>query len=471
MAIIESPTQPTHLAEVDALGNQLVNLPTDPTKTGNVRVLDSDGNPIDTTENSFLRVSQPVLAFYDQVEGAAINTNLWNPYDVANITVVQANGFITLNAGNATTATSYANLKTNKVFPLFGTLPTLHEKTVKTANLPQAGVTAELGMIMASAGSAPTDGAFFRWDAAGGFYAVLNYGGVETRSANLAGTTVTDSTGASVTLPPTNLACHLFASTVVEDHVQFFVDDVQIADVQVPAGQAFPFNNGRQQWAMRLYWTASPATAPQISLGQITIKYEDLQQERSWGELLALMGRGAYQSPLTPFGQTANHTNSTSPSSATLSNTAAGYTTLGGRFQFAAPGGAATDYALFAFQVPAGYQLIINTISISCMNTGAIGGLTGSILDWAIGVNSSAVSLATADGTGTWAPRRIPLGMQAFAISSAIGTQATDITRRFDVPLVVDSGRFLHVILQVPAGLATSSQVFRGDVFLNAYLE
>lgn len=56
--------------------------------------------------------------------------------------------------------------------------------------------------------------------------------------------------------------------------------------------------------------------------------------------------------------QLENHTNSTAPTSATLSNTAAGYTTLGGRFQFAAVAGAATDYALFGFQVPAGSKFL-----------------------------------------------------------------------------------------------------------------
>jgi hypothetical protein len=203
----------------------------------------------------------------------------------------------------------------------------------------------------------------------------------------------------------------------------------------------------------------------------VIVTQQDLNQNKPWDFQMAGIGRGSFQSPVSAFGQTANHTNSTSPASATLSNTAAGYATLGGRYQLAAVGGAATDFALFAFQVPAGYQLFIANISIACMNTGAIGGLTGTILDWAVGVNGSAVSLATADGAGTWASRRIPLGMQAFGISAAIGVAAPDINRRFDVPLVVDSGRYLHIILQVPAGLATASQVLRGDVFINGFFE
>lgn len=472
MSLIIKSGSTTDLANVDSDKQLLVNLPKDPTKSGTVRILDSDGNPIDTTENSYVRVSGATLALYDQIEGNAINTNLWNPSDASVMTIAQANGFITLNSASITTANAYGNLKTVKVLPLYGSLPLLPELTVKTANLPQAGVTAEIGLIMASAGSAPTDGCFFRFDPAGGFYAVLNNGGTETRSGNLAGTTATDTTGSSITLPPSNLNCHLYAFEVVEDHVLFTIDDVQVADVQVPAGQAFPFNNGRQTCGMRMFWTTAPATAPQVSIGQVTIKYEDLQQSRSWGEVLASMGRGGCQSPVTPFGQTSNHTNSTSPVSATLSNTAAGYATLGGRYQFAAVSGAATDYALFAFQIPSGFQMFLNSISISTANTGAIGSaITPTLLEWALGINSSAVSLATADGAGTWAPRRIPLGMQAFGLSAFIGAQPSDITRRFDTPLVVDSGRFLHIILQIPSGVNTASQIFRGTVMLNCFFE
>lgn len=194
-------------------------------------------------------------------------------------------------------------------------------------------------------------------------------------------------------------------------------------------------------------------------------------------ETMASIGRGSYQAPVT-FAQSANHANSTSPSSATLSNTVAGYTTLGGRWQFAALAGAATDFALFAYQVPTGYQLVIRGVAISSVNTGAANSITvPTILDWSLGVNASAVSLATADAAatsgvpGTWAPRRMPIGIQALPTSSLLGATFSDLVRRFDTPVVVDSGRYLHIILQVPVGAATSSQVIRGDVLINGYFE
>lgn len=163
--------------------------------------------------------------------------------------------------------------------------------------------------------------------------------------------------------------------------------------------------------------------------------------------------------------QTANHANSTDPTSATLSNTAAGYTTLGGRYQFLAPGTAATDYALFGFQVPTGFRLLITGVTISIVNTGAAVAVTATILDWSLGLKSTAVSLATAS------LRRIPLGTQGFVIGAAIGATAPDIVRQFSPEQVAQPGEFVHIIVEVPLGTATASEVIRGDVTIHGFFE
>lgn len=470
MAILESPSNSTHQAEVDSAGNLLVNLPTDSNVAGKVRMLDASGEDLDVTENNSLRVSLSNVILCDQVDGAAVNTNIWNQAS-SGMTIAVVSGFITLNSGSAVTASTYAILSSIKFMPLYGTLPLRVTVNAKVTNIPEANATVELGIGTVATNATPTDGAFFRWGPAGQLFCVINNGGSESSSAALT-SVIEDDDGDSISLPPSQNVIHLFEIEIVEDRVLFYVDDILVSTLNVPSGQNYPFNAGRQQIFSRVYTSGSAAAAaPQIAIGQVNVVQQDLNKIKPWQHVLVSLGRGAYQSPVTPFAQTANHANSTSPTSATLSNTAAGYTTLGGRFQFAAVGGAATDFALFAFQVPNGFQLYINDISISCMNTGAIGGLTGTILDWAVAINSSAVSLATVDGAGTWAPRRVPLGMQSFGISAAIGVAASDINRRFDTPIVVDSGRFFHVIVQIPAGLATSSQIFRGNVFVNGYQE
>jgi hypothetical protein len=193
--------------------------------------------------------------------------------------------------------------------------------------------------------------------------------------------------------------------------------------------------------------------------------------EPNFAEAMARAAQGSFwDASASTLDQLANHANSTSPSSATLSNTAAGYTKLGGRYQFAAVAGAATDYALFAYQVPSTRTLFITSVRIDAMVTGAANATTATILDWALGVNSTAVSLATTDSGSTYGPRRIPLGMMAVEATTAIGVPFKNpIEVAFPSPLAIKPSRYLHVILQIPVGTATASEVIRGDVMFNGY--
>lgn len=93
------------------------------------------------------------------------------------------------------------------------------------------------------------------------------------------------------------------------------------------------------------------------------------------------------------------------------------------------------------------------------------------LLQWSLGVGSTAVSLATADGAAARARAVKPLGFQTFAPAAAIGAQATRIDVNLDAPLVVEPGTYVHVILKCPIGLATASQVIRGICGINSYFE
>jgi hypothetical protein len=189
-----------------------------------------------------------------------------------------------------------------------------------------------------------------------------------------------------------------------------------------------------------------------------------LSSSPSLEEVLARAGLNLSKLAGADGAQLANHANSTVPASATLSNTAAGYATLGGKFKFAAVAGAETDYALFAYQVPAGKRLFVKEVAISVVNTGAAVATTAHILEWALGLNSTAVSLATSDADPVFGPRRVPIGQQALLASAAIGAMPPDLVRKFDTPLVVESLRYLHTILSMPVATATGSQIIRGVV-------
>lgn len=445
-----------NVAEVDADSQLFVRLNNDPTKIGGAKIYDSEGNAITVEENGSLSVSQDNLIFTEQVDGNSVNTNKWVTSSSV-LTVAQAGGYITLNSGNVTTANGYAGLTSILNLPFYGDLPTEINFSAKVSVQPQANATIELGIGYAATNATPTDGAFFRWTPAGSFQAVVNNSGAET--------------AVTITPAPTSAIKHLFSIVVAEDHVQFRVDDVEVADVQNPAGLSYPFNAGHQPLLARVITGSSaPSQAPQLSLGQVTAVQLSINQYREWRHVLADMGLSSYQSPTT-FAQTGNRANSSAPASLTPSNTVAGSAALGGEWQIAAAVAANTDLALFAFQVPAQYRLKVYGARIWSAVLGAAI-VTPAVLDWALGINGSAVSLATADSPpASWAPRRIPIGSHCFIALAGIGTAAPDINQRFDAPLIVDSLRYLHVILRVPNGAATNSLLYRGGVFIDGQFE
>ncbi len=463
MSVIIKGGSSADLADVTASNELKTALTADPSAAGYVKVATTGyGAPLVSTVDGHLAVTTgETIMFYDQVDAAAVNSNLWSTTTTTQ-TVAQAGGLITLNNSGITTVSTASQITSIKQIPLYGNLPVLFQAgAIVSAGAGQANSVIELGLGQATGTSAPTDGVFFRYNAVGELVGVMNYGGVET---------TTD----AFTQPSANEMANYVI--IVDSGQVGFATGQQLKMLPFPSSQPFPVSGARQPVFVRTYNTASaPSTAPKIQLGRVMVIQGVVSMERDWAVTLSSLGRGAYQSP-TAFTQSTNHANSTAPTSATLSNTAAGYATLGGRYQFAAPAGAATDYALFGYAVPAGYQLFITGVSISAMVTGAAIATTPTILDWSLGLNSSAVSLATADGATTWAPRRIPLGMQGFPLTAptgpaGIGDAAPEINRVFPTPLVVDSGRYCHVIVSVPVGTATASQVIRGTVMINGYFE
>lgn len=449
MARIEGTTGET--AEVEG-GRLLVSGPAI-TAVGNgvVPILQGDiGEVVVASEQMWL---------YDQVDGAAINANIWEQGSTT-MTIAQAGGYMHLNATAITTLSTHALLRSVKRIPTMGDMPVILRATVLVINLPLTGATAEIGLMTATTNSAPNDGAYFRWKTNGDFVCVVNFGGTEIESAQIS--------------PPAANTDIDLAIAVFGYKVQFLIDSVPVATIENGTANPYPFSESRVSVLGRVYTAASaPASAPQLKIGSVAVTQGRVSQNRSWRDTLVANGRGLQASPVTPFAQTGNHANSTVPANATLSNTAAGYTALGGKFAFLPVGGAETDYALFGYQVPVGHQLIITGLNISVVNLGAAVATTATLLDWALGLNASAISLALSDAfsTGVVAPRRIQLGMQSFAIADPIGKQAPDIVRAFDTPLVVDSGRFVTLILRLPVSTATASQVIRGQFALNGYFE
>jgi hypothetical protein len=305
-----------------------------------------------------------------------------------------------------------------------------------------------------------TDGCYFQITTGGVLQGVVATGGANLTVA-LSGVNV--GTG--------NTSYYTFDVILDDDEARFVVQDTAtgaIIDedrIQLPLGQVRLWQNSRLPLFARLHNTALAASAPVFIITSADIVALDLSMNRPWQDTAALNGYSSGIQPIS-FAQAETWANSAAPASSTLSNTAAGATTLGGLFQFAAVAGAATDYALFGFTVPAPYTLVVKGIDIETWNTGAAVATTPTLLVWGCGYNQSAVSLATA---GIY---RKPLGAQSFAVAAAIGAKAERISADFShAPLVTNAGRFFTIVLRMPVATATASQVIQGMVTIKGHYE
>jgi hypothetical protein len=120
-----------------------------------------------------------------------------------------------------------------------------------------------------------------------------------------------------------------------------------------------------------------------------------------------------------------------------------------------------------------GRNLYVTRIRITAFNTGApASAVTPTVMQFAAGAGSTAVSLATTDAANTRQPRRIPLGHMAIPVSSIIGASAdNEIDIEFTCPIFVEAGTFFHLIMKIPLGVATASQVIRGHATVIGYFD
>lgn len=409
------------------------------------------------------RVGIDNVLFFEEFQGSAQNTGQF-AFNASTMTFAQSGGYAILNNGADTTNGTHARLSTYLHLPVYGGFPTQFDFRFKLAQVPQANNVVEIGAGFCSAASAPTDGIFLRLTGASTYQLVINNNGTER----------TFTLPQEVTFAASRVYHVVFE--VNEQFVDLYIDGRLVVSTEAARTDGVPTSAAYWPMQARTYNTGVVAAAQKLSISHVSAMALDQSQIKLWPDVMARAGWSGYQGQTAQtMGQTANYANSTVPASASLSNTAAGYTTLGGQWQFATVAGAETDYALFAYQNPAGTASVpgktlhVKRIRIACWNTGAAVATTATLLQWAAAFGATAVSLATAEAANAKAPRRVALGLQSFAIADAIGKQAGDIDVTFDVPLPVHPGEFFHLILRMPIGTATASQVIRGVALIEAY--
>lgn len=429
---------------------------------------------VEVSHDYRVRVGTDQPLFNCSFEGAII-PQAHIQQNLTTMTAVQGSGFLSLNNGNATASGNAANIRTYRSFPLLGSYPTYCDLWIREANQTATNAISEWGLGYVSGTAAPTDGIFFRRISGGQLQAVINFAGTESVN-NITTTNVPSRDGVGV-FDPTETNHYLISNH--NDDVEFWINDTLVSRISVPSTQGGPTSSSQQPVFARVYNSGIASAGRRVEIGFMQVAGGDIMANKPWAHQMVGGGGSALQNQQgVASGQTANYANSAAPASATLSNTAAGYSTLGGQWQAAAVVGAETDYALFGFQVPVGTNALPGkTLYISDIRIGetfvtgaAVGTLT--TFQWAVAVGSNNVSLATADGAAAVGPRRIALGSQVLAAAAAVGTMAAGLPMiSFATPLACPPGCFVHVILKMWSGAATASLVFRGTVGINGYFE
>ncbi|TAE84395.1 MAG: hypothetical protein EAY76_00120, partial [Alphaproteobacteria bacterium] len=281
----------------------------------------------------------------------------------ATATLAMTGGFLVLNAGNSVASAAVARVQTFKTFPLHpaGSLEVTFRQ--RFAINPIANNVCEFGLGFAATTATPTDGVYFKLNSAGVLVGVMNINGTETTTAPM----------------PSPVANEVYYYRIVidQDRIEFYIDGVLQGVILLPNTSAAVSLSRWQPLLMRCYNAAATGSAQRMEVADVAVIARDLALNRLWPTAMAGAECGSYNNPRgAAMGQSANYVNNTAPVSATLSNTAAGYTTLGGQFQFAAVAGAETDYALFGFQVPAAAagggnrNLVIRGVRIETFNMG-----------------------------------------------------------------------------------------------------
>ena len=341
-------------------------------------------------------------------------------------TIALAGGAMTLNSGASTTSGFAAQLRTYRTFPAVGNFPLTLDFWFSLALVPQAQNNIEIGIgVPAGAVASPaTDGIYMSVDTAGALQLVCNYNGTTTTS------------GAIVL--PTGLAWtanRFYHCEIVlhADRAELYFDAILIGAVARSAANSAGAMSQNQTGFLfaRLHNAAATGAAQKLNIARWCVTLGDGNFSRDWGSARTGLGDGLVSTPDGASGvMLDNFANSAAPASATLSNTAAGYTKLGGQFQFAAVAGSETDYALFAYQMPfntailPGKTMVVTGIDIDSFNMGAANSATPTLLEWHVGIGSGAVSLATADTSTTRSPHRKFLGDTVYRRGAAIGARA-----------------------------------------------
>jgi len=432
-------------------------------------------SPYVTYENN-LQIGSSTPLFDYEFNGTAQDTSMWY-CAFSTMTITQSGGFLLLNASNIGTTGSGAYITSRRFFNLtanaglkFGTV----------INITQAAAANEIWAIglgtPASTTALPTDGVWIQYSSAG-LFGVISSNGVITQ------------TGALPVVSPISIpinANKLLQIRINNRVVHFLYDGNFIGSLPTPIGLGMPFMTASLPVFAQYVntGTVSGGTFMQLKIGMIAVDQFDSQLSKPYSHIQAGKGLMAYQGLQGgTMGSSAKMPNNAAPDAgAALANASAAFLGLGGQFSFQPTLTSGSDGILCSYANPVGSinqtprTLYITGVKIQSVVTILfIGGPV--IMFYSLAFGHTTVSLAQTETTtfataSTKAPRRIPLGLESFVITSPIGqlSGTPPVTMQFTSPVVINPGEFVAIVAK-NIGTVTSAGVITSLVTFDGYFE
>jgi hypothetical protein len=362
------------------------------------------------------------------------------------MTMTQNGGFLNINPALATVSGNYAYLQSWKYFTLQADGDMHIEIVGQVSAMPPTNQVFECGLFQGTAGVIPTDGVFFRLSASGLEGVLINNGNAFT-------------TGFIIATVPANTNGK-YQISVTQRHVCFWVNGVLGGAIETPAGYAVPYLTLNLPLCFMVRNTGTVTGGATVKIGTCHITQKDLNTCRPWAHQMSAQGNAYQGQEGDTMGSLAMYSNAAVAAAAALANATAAAPNigLGGVVQVLPTLTAGTDGILLSYQNPAGSvtqppkTLVVTGFMMDSAVTTI---LTGGPLIMAVGLayGHNALTLATVE-TGSFvtattkAPRRVPVGMQCYAATAAVGTTAQSIAVKFDSPLVVNPGEYFQVTVR-----------------------
>lgn len=413
-----------------------------------------------------LRVGVDHSIINELFPSTALNSAIWTA-PVTTMTLTVAGGFANLNAGLSLASGAVARLSSYRSFPCYKSYTTYYESQLQFTETPVAGNVCEWGAGIATGVASPTDGCLFRINAGGEFRAVINNNGVETQSGALDWSALV---GVNTS--------RLFLIYVISNKALFWIDNILVAEIQMPTAQGSVTSSMQLPVLFRNYNSKAVSTAQVMKISFVNVTLADQNTSKLWNAILCGAGGHSSQGQTgQTMGSTALYTNNlASGAGVAMTNTTAALGVgLGGQFSALPTLAVGTDGIVCSYQVPVGSSLIpaktlyITRLTINSAVTTVLAG--GAVLyAYSLAYGHTNVSLATTESATAKAPRRLPIGFQNFPANSAVGTLANIIDLDLTSPIVVQPGEFIQLVAK-NLGVVTTTGVITFIVSFGGYWE